>query len=227
MLAPVLVLCCCGGVAGVPVAWFFRQTVEAGKGAPDPAAAADSYLLALGYDNQDGLLPLLDKAHRQDLLRQWRDFRAAMDRTTPRPSRLDYGPLTSSLDGRGLVHVTAAVSVTWWGTDGGSSGGFRSQQHDWSFQTRDDNGWRIVSVDQPAWCGTGGYVSQCGPIAPSPTVTPSSPTASPSEDMLEAPRQMLPCGPADPFRDMHSCPPLTPSPSRMPSGTPRPTPSMS
>src|SRR5262245_43334191 len=54
VLLPTLLVCCGGTVIGVPLAWVLRQTVEAGRGAPSPDAAADSYLMALSYNEQDG-----------------------------------------------------------------------------------------------------------------------------------------------------------------------------
>ena len=46
----------------MPLAWVVRMTVQAGKGAPTPDAAANEYLMALGYGQEDGLLPLLASA---------------------------------------------------------------------------------------------------------------------------------------------------------------------
>jgi hypothetical protein len=78
-----------------------------------------------------------------------------MDNTTPAPSRLDYGPLTVGSIVGGQAEVTADVSATWWGTDG-DAGGYRSDEQTWRFETREDNGWQVVSVEAPTWCG--GYV---------------------------------------------------------------------
>lgn len=97
VMLPVMVMCCGGTVVGVPLAWVFRVTVEASKGAPTPDAAADDYLMALSYGNEDGLLPVLDKGHQDALLAGWRAYRKAMDGTTPKPSRLDYAGLTVRL----------------------------------------------------------------------------------------------------------------------------------
>jgi hypothetical protein len=56
---------------------------------------------------------------------------------------------------KGLVEVTTDVSATWWGTDGHAFA-YSSTAHTWRFKTREDNGWQVVSVDAPQWCG--GYV---------------------------------------------------------------------
>jgi hypothetical protein len=68
VLLPTLLICFGGTVAGVPVAWVLGQTIEASRGAPSPDAAADEYLMALSYDNEDGLLPILAN-DRQEALR--------------------------------------------------------------------------------------------------------------------------------------------------------------
>ena len=155
VLLPTLLICCGGTIVGIPVAWALRKTIEAGKGAPTPDAAADEYLMGLSYGTEDGLLPMLDHGHQDELLAEWRQYRHAMDQTTPKPSRLDYGSLTVGPINDGRAGVAVDVYATWWGTDGGASG-YSSQKRTWRFQARDDDGWRLVAVDAPAWCG--GYV---------------------------------------------------------------------
>jgi len=157
VLAPLLILCCCGGVVGVPVLWMIRETVKAGRGAPAPDAAASGYLTALGYGQEQGLLPLLDDDRQDELLAQWRAYRAAMDATKPGgPARFDFGSLTVGPVDRGRAEVSTDVAATWWGT-GGSALSYRSQEFPWRFQTRQTRGgWVISAVQAPAWCG--GYV---------------------------------------------------------------------
>jgi hypothetical protein len=155
VLLPTLLICCGGTVVGIPAAWALRKTIEAGKGASTPDAAADGYLMALSYGRGDGLLPMLDHDHQDELLADWRGYRHAMDRTTPKPSRLDYGSLTVGPIKDGRAGVTVDVYATWWGTDGGTSG-YSSEKHAWRFQARNDDGWRLVAVDALAWCG--GYI---------------------------------------------------------------------
>jgi hypothetical protein len=93
VLLPTLLLCC-GTVTATPLLWVARMTLDAGRGAPGPDAAADTYLTALSYGDDEGLLPLLDDDHQDDLLKQWRTYRDAMQHTDPPPARLDYGALT-------------------------------------------------------------------------------------------------------------------------------------
>jgi len=155
VLLPMLVFCCGGTAVGIPSAWALRLTLEASKGAPSPDAAADSYLMALGYNNEDGLLAILDNDHQDGLLAQWRAYRKAMDGTTPPPSRLDYGSLTVGPVANGRAEVSTDVSATWWPSDGTGSG-YRSDAYPWRFQTREENGWQVVAVQAPTWCG--GYV---------------------------------------------------------------------
>jgi hypothetical protein len=75
----------------------------------------------------------------------------------------------------------------------------------WHLDLRHDNtGWRIWDFTPPPWCGThstDGY-SACG--HPDPAVIPSPTDDSPGTHLLES---SLPCGPLDPFRQWHSCPP--------------------
>lgn len=154
VLVPIMVMCCGGTVVGLPLAWLFRVTIEASRGAPSPDAAADDYLMALSYSNQDGLLPVLDKSRQDALLAGWRAYRKAMDTTRPPPSRLDYAGLTVGPIVNGTAEVTTQVAATWWGA--GGQGGYSSDEHTWRFQTRQDNGWQVVVVEAPTWCG--GYV---------------------------------------------------------------------
>ena len=68
VLVPTVLVCGGGTLFGIPLAWVARETIEASRGAPSPDAAADSYLMALGYNNEDGLLPILDNDHQAELL---------------------------------------------------------------------------------------------------------------------------------------------------------------
>ncbi|MEU7902184.1 hypothetical protein [Actinoplanes sp. NPDC049118] len=156
VLLPTLLICCGGTVAGVPVAWVLGETIKAGRGATSPDAAANDYLMALSYDNEDGLLAILDDDHQDELLAQWHAYRDTMAATDPPPSHLDFGSLIVGprIDAR--AEVTTEVSATWWSTHGGSAGGYRSDAYTWRFQTREDNGWQVSAVEAPTWCG--GYV---------------------------------------------------------------------
>jgi hypothetical protein len=154
---PLLLFGCCGGVAGVPLAWLARETVKAGRGAPTPDAAADSYLMALSSNNQDGLLPLLDDEHQAVLLAQWRAYRQAMDGTDPKPFRLDYARLSVAPAAAGRAEVRVDVTATWWAADSsGRVNGYTSDAYTWVIATGEDDGWRVMAVQAPAWCG--GYV---------------------------------------------------------------------
>ncbi|MFF5293041.1 hypothetical protein [Paractinoplanes globisporus] len=151
---PTMLICCGGTVVGVPLAWIARLTIEAGRGAPSPDAAADSYLMALGYNQQEGLLPILDNRRQKQLLAQWKAYRAAMDGTDPPPSKLEFGALSVGSPVGGEVEVTADVSATWWGVDGRAMS-YQSRALTWRIFTREDNGWQVTRV-APTWCG--GYV---------------------------------------------------------------------
>jgi hypothetical protein len=151
VLIPTLIVCCGGTAFGLPAAWLLRTTIEASKGAPSPDAAANVYLMALGYDDEAGLLPMLNNDHQDELLTGWRAYRAAMSGTTPPPSTFDFGTLTVGPIVDGRAEVSAEVSATWWGENS-----YRSAAHTWRFTTRRDNGWQIERVKPFAWCG--GYV---------------------------------------------------------------------
>jgi hypothetical protein len=139
------------------VAWVLRETVEASRGAPAPDAAASEYLMALGYNNDEGLLAILDNDRQDELLAGWRAYRKAMDTTNPPPARLDFAGLTVGPVDDGQAEVTTDVSATWWHTEGQAQF-YKSEAHTWRFTTREDNGWQVVAVDAPIWCG--GYVRQ-------------------------------------------------------------------
>jgi hypothetical protein len=155
VLLPTLLICGGGTVAGVPVAWVFGETIKASRGAPSPDAAADAYLMALSYDNEDGLLAILDNDHQEALLTQWHAYRDTMNATDPPPSRLDFGSLIVGPRASARAEVTTDVSATWWKTGDGTSG-YQSPAYKWRFQTREDNGWQVSAVEAPTWCG--GYV---------------------------------------------------------------------
>ena len=152
VLVPMLVLCCCGGVVGVPVLWLAGETVEAGQGQPAPDAAANAYLMALSYATEDGLLPLLDDDRQGELLAQWRAYRDAMKGTDPAPFRLSFGALTVGPKVDGRAEVRTDVTAVWWSTDAhGRVSGYESEALPWTFQTRDADGWRSGAVDT---CGS-------------------------------------------------------------------------
>ncbi|WP_433298999.1 hypothetical protein ACQP2F_45030 [Actinoplanes sp. CA-030573] len=216
---PAMIALCCGGPLAVPVVWTLRATVAAGQGAATPDAAADEYLMRLSYGDDAGLLPLLDDEHQDDLIQQWRDYRAAMLSTDPPPFRLDFASLDLRPAAGDRAQVRVNVHAVWWSADeNGRLGGYSSSPRTWVIETRNDNGWRVSHVNAPAWCGVGGYVGRCGRRIEPSAVPTSDPSTTPSSDPLRNPREMLRCGPRDPFRNMHSCSPsVSPEPATTPS----------
>ncbi|HET6483664.1 MAG TPA: hypothetical protein VFG35_26990, partial [Actinoplanes sp.] len=105
-----------------------------------------------GYGTEEGLLPLLDNDHQGELVAEWRAYQQAMKSTTPAPSKLDFGTLSVGPVVGGRAEVTTRVAATWWGT-GGRGLGYSSTEQVWRFQTREDDGWQVVAVDAPEWCG--------------------------------------------------------------------------
>ncbi len=163
VLMPLLALCCGGTVLGVPALWFIGATVEAGRGAPTPEGAASEYLSALSYGNTDGLANVLDDDHQDELLDGWHTYRSAMEATDPPPFALDYGAPAAGAVAEGRAEVTVDVSARWWNADdNGRLNGFRSAEKRWHFETREGNGWQVVKVNSPAWCGDYVRPSKCG-----------------------------------------------------------------
>ncbi|MEV6598884.1 hypothetical protein AB0M36_18790 [Actinoplanes sp. NPDC051346] len=191
------------------MAWAWRLTAEASQGATAPDVAASQYLQALSYGEEAGLITVLDDEREDELLTGWRGYRNAMTRSEA--SRLSFGTLTVEPIRGGRAAVTVDVTAVWW-TSGGSALSYQSDAKTWRFEARDEDGkWQVARVEAPSWCG--GYVARCpGEAAPSASTYPSP---SPSDDLLQNPRDMLRCGPRDPFRARHSCPPPSgPVPSR-------------
>lgn len=222
--APLILVCCCGVPVGVPLVWAVRDAIEAGRGAASPESAADAYLSKLSYDNENGLLPLVRGEHRDELVAQWRAYRDAMKASDPAPFRLSWSTLTAGPVVGGRAEVRVDVQASWWVTDAqGRNSMWDSKPYPWVFEARQDDGWRVSRVDPTPWCGPGGYLPRCG-AAPAPSDSASaSVSPSPSEDLLRNPREMLRCGPRDPFRALHSCPP-TSVPGRDPdTGEPLPS----
>ncbi|MEV4638345.1 hypothetical protein AB0J80_13440 [Actinoplanes sp. NPDC049548] len=208
VLLPTLLVCSCCGALALPVAWVWKLTAEANKGAVGPDVAASTYLQELSYNDELDIITVLDGDRRDELLAQWRAYRDAMQRSEA--FELDFAGLTVGPVQDGRATVTVDVTAVSHYQDGGAPF-LNSQALTWRFNTRDDDGrWWVTAVDAPAWCGE--YVTRCpGDAGPSASASPS-PSPSPSDDLLENPRSMLPCGPRDPFRSRHSCPPSEPAP---------------
>ncbi|GGQ77516.1 hypothetical protein GCM10010166_54330 [Couchioplanes caeruleus subsp. azureus] len=208
MLLPTLLVCCGGSVVAVPVAWVWRLTAEASQGAVSPDVAASQYLQALSYGEDEGLITVLDDEREEELLTSWRAYRNAMTRSEA--SRLSFGTLTVEPIQEGRAAVTVDVTAVWWSSSGGALS-HQSEPLTWRFETRDtDDKWQVANVEAPAWCGR--YVARCPEEAantPNTSSSPSSPSPAPSEDLVKHPRSMLRCGPNDPFRALHSCPPTS------------------
>ncbi|SNY58176.1 hypothetical protein [Paractinoplanes atraurantiacus] len=147
-----LLFCLGGTVIGIPAVWALRQTVEASRGASSPDAAVNSYLMALGYNAEEGLLPILLDDEQQHLLAAWRSYRSAMDSTIPPPAKLDFGSVTVGPIDNDRADVIVHVSAIWWHANG-TALSYRSEEHPWRFVTRKDGGWQVAEVSAPRWCG--------------------------------------------------------------------------
>jgi hypothetical protein len=147
------VVLCCAGVVAVPVVWLARQTIAADEGETTPAAAVNVYLLQLDSGEELGLRRVLAGERRDELLDQWRAIRRDIERTDPRPSKLENGPRydVDEDQGDGQARVAVDVRGVWWQGNGLAVTG---TTHPWRFELRrDSGGWRVWSVEPHPWCG--------------------------------------------------------------------------
>jgi hypothetical protein len=152
VLVPVLLLGVVGLVVGVPPTRLVPRTAPGDEGAPSPTAAVTTYLDALNDGDEEALAPVLDDARGDALIRQWREYRAETQHGTAAFRLASRMPITRPVDER---HVTVEVAV--WPAADGSGQPRHGAAHVWRFGTREDHGWRIVSVTPFPWCG--GYVA--------------------------------------------------------------------
>jgi hypothetical protein len=201
LLAAVLVVCVAAPVV-VFIGWVAGQTVKASKGAPSPDAALVDWMYSFrdptAVDADRYVLP----ERRAELARVRDAFLAQLRQTAP-GARVEVSSIaaTETIDGdRATVTDHYLVSLPLEGT----VTSVHTRALAWTAEARrSDGGWRLWTVSVPPWCGSGGYVPQCGPPAAKPTASASP---SPSDDLLQNPRDMLRCGPKDPFRTWHDCP---------------------
>ncbi|MFG1886474.1 hypothetical protein ACGFIR_01190 [Micromonospora sp. NPDC049051] len=138
------------GALAVPAAWAVKAQVEAEQGERAPDAAVAVYLLRLSSGDDGGLRRVLAGDRRDELVRQWRAYRAQMSGSAMPPSKLESGPLQVDHVRDGVALVVTEVYAVWW-LDQVSQTGSR---HSWRFEVREDRGgWRVWSVKAPAWCG--------------------------------------------------------------------------
>lgn len=209
-------------VAGVllramPTGTFATFAVDYGPtGQANPGAAVNAYFESGPLGGFGGLGRAADSidfdgvlcASRRDQLRRQA---AAFARDLDRPGVLRIEPLAGD---QVTIHgdtATVVDRIQVSATDGtpGSTLTYHSTPVIWTFQTVDD-GWRVCQVDAPAICGS---LLRCN--ATPDSTTPPSPSASPSDDLPGSVREMLPCGPRDPFRDIRrpgECLSASPSP---------------
>lgn len=206
VLALVLVVCVAAPVVAA-VGWFASETVKAGRGAADPEVALLSWMYSFRDPDAVDADRYVMPERRAELARVRADFLAQMTQTAPQ-ARIDLGngqAATRISGDTATVTDHYLVSIPLEGAGAGITS-THTKALAWTAEARrSDGGWRLWSVSVPPWCGPGGYVTRCGPPAPAGSATPSP---SPSEDLLRNPREMLRCGPRDPFRELHDCPPL-------------------
>lgn len=149
VMAMVGFLCAGLGVA-VPVALFLDFTDRQGDPPATPTEAADLYLIQLDQGEEIGLRRALAGSRRDELLDQWRELKATIERSDP-PDKLEWSAFNIEDQGDDKTAVTVPVQAVWWGERGMSMVG---TEHPWRFSMqREDNGWRITHVEPFAWCG--------------------------------------------------------------------------
>lgn len=205
-------------VCALPAMTFATFAVDHGQtGAACPECAVTAYLGSgpLGGFAHDDLTfsQALCAERREELKRQAagmaRDITAATN-----GAGISYLKAEASNDrarvnnDRATVVTTVRLRFTFTERQPAGVTGTTVDADTWTFGLVHDDGWRVCRVDAPAMC----HVLDCAPAPPSPAVTPS-PTAT--DDLLQHPREMLQCGPRDPFRELHNCP--TPAPAPTPS----------
>ena len=196
----------------VPVTVTYGVATAADKGADCPSCAAADWAnlmssLWWNTDGETGAAKDLAANQRSALLAQRRTYInqiRADARRNPAVARADFDPHTGTPPTVQVQADTATVvlhvAARWPDTTPGGLWVYSSIA-DWPFTVRHDaSGWRITKLTMPPWCGT---YSRCD--APPPNQSASqSPTPF---DPLGNLRSMLPCGPSDPLRQWHSCPP--------------------
>lgn len=152
VVAPLLL--CCGSVAvAIPVLWVVNLTADAGRAANTPDAAANIYLMALSYGNEDGLVNVLANDRQDHLLAQWRKYRVAMKQTRPEPARLGWGSLAVAASSETTAHVSTDVTAAWEFNETGGAEFYKSAPKTWQFEARLEDGWQVTLVQAPRWCG--------------------------------------------------------------------------
>jgi hypothetical protein len=198
-------------LCGVPAGALWTFGVDYGEpGAVCPECAVTTYLsaapfAAFAHDDLRFDRVLCD-ARRGELRRQadamahdvqavgetWRKVSSADERVTAEGDRATVTARVSLDVG---VDGTRSVGVTTWRYEWGA----------WTFSLVEDAGWQVCGVDAPQLCGE---ILNCEGSTPTPSASPTE------EDLLQHPREMLPCGPRDPLRERRRCPPT-------PGATPR------
>ncbi|MGK5741544.1 hypothetical protein [Micromonospora sp. URMC 103] len=109
------------------------------------------WVLQLSAGEELGLSRVLAKPRHDELLGQWREYRAVIESTEKALSKITTTGLSVvEHQGDDRATVTEQVQAVWW--DGptmlaGTTNPLRFEVR------RDRGGWRIWSVDLPPWCG--------------------------------------------------------------------------
>jgi hypothetical protein len=190
-------------LCGVPVGAFGIFAVDHGaSGAECPECAVTTYLASApfaGYASDELAFGRVLCDGRRDELQRQADVMAHEVRAVSSSwQKVSSSDELVSVDGT-TVSVSARVSLDIAAGEQQSAGvtTWRYDLGSWTFAMVEDDGWLVCGVDAPRLCGE---VLNCDPPAPTPSTSPTE------EDLLQHPREMLPCGPRDPFRERRNCP---------------------
>ncbi|MEU4779473.1 hypothetical protein [Micromonospora sp. NPDC023633] len=142
---------------GAPIRQAVIGAVEAGRGEKTPAAAVESYLLAVFEpDDNPDINRCLCSDNRDELFREARDLRKQVEphatfgvkvETTDWHTDDSDGTVSAMVDLRFTVIDPQTGGVT-----------FTGATHRWRFQTTEERGisggWKVCRVDAPPLCGT-------------------------------------------------------------------------
>ncbi|MGN9803451.1 hypothetical protein [Micromonospora sp. L32] len=146
-----LVAILCAGLVAIPASWAMRKQLEAERGEASPEAAVAVWRLQLSAGEELGVSRVLAEERHDELLAQWRDYRAQMTRSGNPPSKIEaVGPSVVERQGDDRASVVEQIRAVWW--QGPTS--LAGTEHPWRWEVRKDGGgWRVWSADLPAWCG--------------------------------------------------------------------------
>ncbi|WP_432829330.1 hypothetical protein [Dactylosporangium sp. CA-092794] len=162
------VACCLAVPVAVIAVPLIRDTIAAGHGsnAPQEALLKFMYTMQPPADAKRGQAePLIVRNHRTELLQQRADYLGAIDATNHAhpdlAAKLALGDDPNPQDAV-TIHGDDATVTQYWRAEFdfaqpqiGGALGYTSQSLPWTATAHHDrDGWRLVTITMPPWCGT-------------------------------------------------------------------------